>query len=194
MSSLLRDEMQKMVFQCEGQKLVEFIEIEEQDPGRHFLCVSVDKSKQVHICVVTSKKPKRSHKSGSKKKKKLLPLETQRLGLIDSYKITEVWLLQDLVLLDGRNADVDDPSFLLHFDKVRQVTAINSGAKYAMARALLGLSDKYCQSQLTLQNFDLAYIHPTCVYTDRGDCVVLLQICFYAVNLVCLSLCPVQLD
>ena len=66
----------------------------------------MDKSKHVHICVVTSRKPKRSHKSGSKKKKKLLPLETQRLGLIDSYKITEVWLLQDLVLLDGRNVDV----------------------------------------------------------------------------------------
>ena len=81
----------------------------------------------------------------------------------------------------------------MHFDKVRQVTAINSGAKYAMARALIGLSDKYCQSPLTLQNFDLAYIHPTCVYTNRGDCVVLLQICFYAVNLLCLALCPVSM-
>lgn len=88
----------------------------------------------------------------------------------------------------------DDPCFLLHFDKVRTVTAISSSAKYAIVRALVALSEKYCKSTLNLQNFDWAYIKPTSFYSNRGDCVVLSQICFYAFNLVCLSMCPVPLD
>lgn len=88
----------------------------------------------------------------------------------------------------------DDPCFILHFDEVRTVTAISSSAKYAIVRALVALSEKYCQSSLNLQNFDWAYIKPTSFYSNRGDCVVLSQICFYAFNLVCLSMCPVPLD
>lgn len=88
----------------------------------------------------------------------------------------------------------DDPCFLLHFDKVRTVKAVSCSAKYAFVRALVALSDQHCQRSLNLQNFDWAYIKPTSFYSNRGDCVVLSQICFYALNLVCLSMCPVPLD
>lgn len=88
----------------------------------------------------------------------------------------------------------DDPCFLLHFDKVRSVTAVSSSAKYTMVRALVAVSDRYCQRTLPLRNFDCAYIKPTTFYSNRGDCVVLSQICLYACNLVCLSMCPVPLD
>lgn len=88
----------------------------------------------------------------------------------------------------------DDPCFLLHFSKVRTVTAISCSAKYAFVRALVALSDQYCQRPLNLLNFDWVYIKPTSFYSNRGDCVVLSQICFYAFNLVCLSMCPVPLD
>lgn len=88
----------------------------------------------------------------------------------------------------------DDPCFLLHFDKVRTVTATSCSAKYAIVRSLVALSDQHCQRTLNLQNFDWAYIKPTSFYSNRGDCVVLSQICFYAFNLVCLSMCPVPLD
>lgn len=88
----------------------------------------------------------------------------------------------------------DDPCFLLHFDKVRTVTAVSCSAKYAIVRALVALSDQHCQCSLNLRNFDWAYIKPTSFYSNRGDCVVLTQICFYAINLVCLSMCPVPLD
>lgn len=88
----------------------------------------------------------------------------------------------------------DDPCFLLHFDKVRTVTANSCSAKYSMVRALVALSDQHCQRSLNLRNFDWAYIKPTSFYSNRGDCVVLSQICFYAFNLVCLSMCPVPLD
>nr|XP_046194646.1 exocyst complex component 1-like [Oncorhynchus gorbuscha] len=183
MSSLLRKEMQRMLFRPEGQKLQKFIEIHEATPGRHFLCVYVTKTKEVQLCVVRSQK---SLYSGSNK------LLNSRLE--DSYLRTEVWLLQDLTLLDGRDPDVDDPCFLMHFSTVRSVTAFSCGAKYSMARALVALSDKHCGRPLTLVNYDLAYIGPSSIYLNRGDCVVLMQICFYAANLVCLSLCPVPLD
>uniref|UniRef100_A0A3B5MA35 Exocyst complex component 1 like n=1 Tax=Xiphophorus couchianus TaxID=32473 RepID=A0A3B5MA35_9TELE len=170
MSSLLREEMQRVLFRPAKHRLVEFIEIEEPTPGRHFLCVSISQSTQ---------------KSGSKK------LQTKRSSIQECYKRTEIWSLHDLTLVDGRDPDVDDSCFLLHFDKVRTVTAVTCSAKYTMVRALVALCDRYCQRPLNLQNFDFPYIKPTTYYSNRGDCVVLSQICFYACNLVCLSMCPV---
>ncbi|XP_028974252.1 exocyst complex component 1-like isoform X1 [Esox lucius] len=192
MSSLLKEEMKRVLFRPEGQKLQEFIEIHEPVPGRHFLCVYVTKTKEVHLCVVRSQKSQKSQYSASRKK--LHSQFSQRSGLEDSYLRTEVWLLQDLALLDGRDPDIDDPCFLMHFSTVRSVTAFSCGAKYSLARALVNLSEQHCGRPLTLVNYDMAYIKPSCVYSNRGDCVIVMQICFYAANLVCLSMCPVPLD
>ncbi|XP_073721099.1 exocyst complex component 1-like isoform X1 [Misgurnus anguillicaudatus] len=181
MSSLLRKEMARVLFRPKGQKLEEFIEIEEQQQGRHFLCVST-KDKQVQISVVVCQAVKRSQT------KKL-----QQYGLEDSYERVEIWDLEDLLLLDGRDPDIDDPCFLMYFDKVRFIKAISCAAKYSLARCLLSLSRKYRHSALKLRNFDWTYIRPTAMYSDRGDCMVLTQVCFYAFNLVCLSLCPMPL-
>ncbi|XP_014899308.1 exocyst complex component 1-like [Poecilia latipinna] len=188
MSSLLREEMQRVLFRPAKHRLVEFIEIEEPTPGRHFLCVSVGRKKVVQLSIVHCQSSKSTQKSGSKK------LQTKRSSIQESYKRTEIWSLHDLTLVDGRDPDVDDPCFLLHFDKVRTVMAVTCSAKYTMVRALVALCDRYCQSPLNLQNFDFPYIKPTTYYSNRGDCVVLSQICFYACNLVCLSMCPVPLD
>ncbi|XP_041837853.1 exocyst complex component 1-like [Melanotaenia boesemani] len=188
MSSLLKKEMQRVLFQPEKQRLVEFIEIEEPSAGRHFLCVSVGKNSVVQICIVQCQLTKRSLKSGSKKS------QTKRSSIQDSYKRTEIWSLQDLTLVDGRDPDVDDPCFLLQFDKVRTVTAVSCSAKYAMTRALVALSDKHYQRSLNIRNFDYAYIKPSTFYSNKGDCAVLSQICFYACNLLCLSMCHVPLD
>ncbi|KAA0722412.1 hypothetical protein E1301_Tti007132 [Triplophysa tibetana] len=181
MSSLLRKEMARMVFRPKEQKLEEFIEIEEQQQGRHFLCVST-KDKQAQISVVMCQRVKPS------KTKKL-----QHHGLEDSYERTEIWDLEDLLVLDGRDPDSDDPCFLMHFDSVRFIKAISCAAKYSLARCLVSLSRKYRCTELKHRNFDLTYIQPTAVYSDRGDCMVLMQVCFYAFNLVCLSMCPVPL-
>uniref|UniRef100_A0A3Q2ZGC4 Exocyst complex component 1 like n=1 Tax=Hippocampus comes TaxID=109280 RepID=A0A3Q2ZGC4_HIPCM len=175
MSSLLREEMQRVLFRPAKQRLMEFIEIEEPEIGRHFLCVS---SKKLYLL--------------------LLEITTASLTFIlpiqECYRRTEIWSLQDLTLVDGRDPDVDDPCFLLHFDKVRTIHAVSCSAKYAFVRALVALSEQHCQRSLNLDNFDWAYIKPTSFYSNRGDCVVLSQICFYAFNLVCLSMCPVPLE
>ncbi|KAG9260058.1 exocyst complex component 1-like [Astyanax mexicanus] len=180
MSSLLKEEMQRVLFGPEEHRLVEFIEIEEKKRGRHFLCVSVSKGKEVQITVVRCRK---SQKSGYKK--------AQRIGLEDSYVKTEVWALQELRVLDGRDPDIDDPCFLMHFDTVRPVKAVNCAAKYSLARCLLALSETHQHSELRIHNFDWTYVQPTSIYSSRGDCMVLMRICFYAFNLVCLTLCPV---
>nr|XP_015809712.2 exocyst complex component 1-like isoform X2 [Nothobranchius furzeri] len=185
MSSLLREEMQRVLFRPAKHRLVEFIEIEEPTLGRHFLCVSVGPKKVVQVSVVQCQVFVTAQKSGSKKS------QTQRSSIQDCYKKMETWSLQDLTLVDGRDPDVDDPCFLLHFDEVRPITAVSCSAKYTMVRALVALSDQYCQSSLNLQNFDYAYIKPTTYYYNRGDCIVLSKICLYACNLVCLSMCPV---
>ncbi|XP_061100304.1 exocyst complex component 1-like [Conger conger] len=170
MSSLLKEEMQRVLFTPEGQQLKEFIEIAEIPPGRHFLCVSVNKVKAVQISVVKN-------------------LRTNRL---DTFQRTEEWLLKDLVLLDGRDPEADEPQFVMHFDAPRSMEAVSCAAKYSLARSLVSLSTSHHQTDLKLANFDWTYIHPTSVYSNRGDCMVLLQICFYAANLVCLSLCPIS--
>ncbi|KAM8879825.1 exocyst complex component 1-like isoform 2-T2 [Spinachia spinachia] len=188
MSSLLKEEMQRVLFRPEKLRLAEFIEIEEPTDGRHFLCVSVTKNKVVQLCIVRCQTSQPSLKSGSKKS------NTMRSSIQECYRRTEVWPLQDLTLVDGRDPDVDDPCFLLHFDKVRTVTAVSCSAKYTFVRALFVLSERHCQRSLNLRNFDWAYIKPSSFYSNRGDCVVLTQICFYAFNLVCLSMCPVPMD
>ncbi|XP_062865110.1 exocyst complex component 1-like [Trichomycterus rosablanca] len=182
MSSLLKEEMQRVLFRPDKHRLLEFIEIEEEKRGRHFLCVSVSRSKEVQISVV------RCQKTCQTKCKK-----SRRVGLEDRYVKTEVWALQDLKVLDGRDPDVDDPCFLMHFDTVRPVKAVNCAAKYCLARCLVSLSEAHQHPELRLQNYDWTYIQPTSIYSSRGDCMVLMRICFYAFNLVCLSLCPVPL-
>ncbi|XP_015200957.1 exocyst complex component 1-like [Lepisosteus oculatus] len=170
MSSLLKEEMQKRLFRPEGQRLDEFIEIVYSAQGRHFLCVSVTKGKDVLISLV----------------------KYVRSGLDDTYEKIQSWFLKDLVLLDGREADTDDPFFDMHFDKVHKLEALSCAAKYSFARCLTRLSGTYCQRELKIANFDITYIEPTSLSSNRGDCMVIMQICFYAFNLVCLSLCPVS--
>ncbi|XP_063048226.1 exocyst complex component 1-like [Engraulis encrasicolus] len=179
MSSLLREDMQKRLFWPEGQTLKNFIEIEEPTQCRHFLCVSVLKNKEVQLCVVQCQK---RQSSDSKRFK--------RSHLVDSYQKTEVWPLDELVLLDGRNPDIDDPCFLMHFGTVRFVQAINCAAKYSMARCLAALSVSHYQTPLALKNFDETYIEPAVNASEQGDCTPLMQVCFYAFNLVWLSMCP----
>lgn len=134
MSSLLREEMQRVLFQPEKHRLVEFIEIEEPSPGRHFLCVSgkllfyvlfwlqmkilvtycipyLIKNTCTSVITVGQKKVVQlsivhCQMSKSTQKSGSKKLQTKRSSIQECYKRIEIWSLHDLTLVDGRDPDV----------------------------------------------------------------------------------------
>ncbi|XP_053109234.1 exocyst complex component 1-like isoform X2 [Hemicordylus capensis] len=114
-----------------------------------------------------------------------------RVGLDEKYEIAEKWFLDDLEMIDGKEADADNPWFDMHFKKVYSWEAYSCASKYAFARTLNKLNEMYLQKDLKIVNFDFTYINSDSIWaSNNGDCLVLLRICFYASNLLCLSLCP----
>ncbi|XP_032079551.1 exocyst complex component 1-like [Thamnophis elegans] len=169
MSSLLKEDLNKKLFRTLGQKLYGFIEIECSGQDRYYLCENVSKREEVQISVV----------------------KHYRIGLDENYEISQKWLLDDLEMIDGREADSDNPWFDMHFKQVYTWEAYSCASKYAFARILNKLNEMYLQKDLKIVNFDFTYINDTALWSsNNGDCLVLMSICFYAFNLVCLSLCP----
>ncbi|XP_026555712.1 exocyst complex component 1-like [Pseudonaja textilis] len=169
MSSLLKEDLNKKLFRTLGQNLYGFIEIECSGQDRFYLCASVSKGEEVQISVV----------------------KHYRTGLDENYEISEKWLLNDLEMIDGKEADSDNPWFDMHFKQVYTWEAYSCASKYAFARILNQLNEMYLQKDLKIVNFDFTYINDAALWSsNNGDCLVLMRICFYAFNLVCLSLCP----
>uniref|UniRef100_A0A8C7E7G9 Exocyst complex component 1-like n=1 Tax=Naja naja TaxID=35670 RepID=A0A8C7E7G9_NAJNA len=169
MSSLLKEDLNKKLFRSLGQNLYGFIEIECSGQDRFYLCASVSKGEEVQISVV----------------------KHYRTGLDENYEISEKWLLNDLEMIDGKEADSDNPWFDMHFKQVYTWEAYSCASKYAFARILNQLNEMYLQKDLKIVNFDFTYINDAALWSsNNGDCLVLMRICFYAFNLVCLSLCP----
>ncbi|XP_070805214.1 exocyst complex component 1-like [Pituophis catenifer annectens] len=169
MSSLLKEDLNKKLFRTLGQNLYGFIEIECSGQDRFYLCASVSKGEEVQISMV----------------------KHYRTGLEEKYEISEKWLLDDLEMIDGKEADSDNPWFDLHFKQVYTWEAYSCASKYAFARIVNQLNEMYLQKDLKIVNFDFTYINDAALWSsNNGDCLVLMRICFYAFNLVCLSLCP----
>lgn len=79
----------------------------------------------------------------------------------------------------------------MHFKQVYTWEAYSCASKYAFARIVNQLNEMYMQKDLKIVNFDFTYINDAALWSsNNGDCLVLMRICFYAFNLVCLSLCP----
>ncbi|XP_029440000.1 exocyst complex component 1-like [Rhinatrema bivittatum] len=170
MSSLVKDDLEKKLFKPEGHSLHEFIEIEGTSNERYFLCAAVTKYEDVQICMV----------------------KRHRIQLEEMYEVAEFWLLKDLELIDGKDADADNPYFDLQFGKLYSWEAYSCASKYAFARSLVKLNETYLQKDIQIVNFDMAYIEDSAIWSsNNGDCLVLMRICFYASNLLCLSLCPI---
>lgn len=72
--------------------------------------------------------------------------------------------------------------------------AYSCASKYAFARTVNKLNHAYLKKDLQIVNFDSTYINDDSIWSSNNkDCLVLMRICFYAFNLVCLSLCPLPL-
>ncbi|XDA77553.1 hypothetical protein R6Z07F_007685 [Ovis aries] len=172
MSSLVKEDLEKKLFKPLSQNLYEFIEIEFSVQDRYYLCVSVTKNDEVKIIMV----------------------KHYRIGLDEKYEVTKKWSLNDLQMIDGKEADTDNPFFDLHFKKVYSLEAYSCASKYAFARTVNKLNHAYLKKDLQIVNFDSTYINDDSIWSSNNkDCLVLMRICFYAFNLVCLSLCPLPL-
>ncbi|KAJ7326711.1 hypothetical protein JRQ81_016470 [Phrynocephalus forsythii] len=169
MSSLVKEDLNKKLFKSLGQTLCEFIEVQCSSQDRFFLCASVTKSEEVQISMV----------------------KHYGTGIDENYEISEKWFLDDLEMIDGKEPDSDNPWFDMHFKEVYSWEACSCASKYAFARSLNKLNEKYLRKDLKIVNFDFTYINDEALWSSsNGDCVVLMKICFYATNLLCLSLCP----
>lgn len=72
--------------------------------------------------------------------------------------------------------------------------AYSCASKYSFARTVNRLNHVYLKKDLHIVNFDSTYINDDSIWSSNNkDCLVLMRICFYAFNLVCLSLCPLPL-
>uniref|UniRef100_A0A7N9CN10 Exocyst complex component 1 like n=2 Tax=Cercopithecinae TaxID=9528 RepID=A0A7N9CN10_MACFA len=129
-----------------------------------------------------------------KEEVKIIMVKHYRIGLDEKYEVTKKWSLNDLKMIDGKEADTDNPFFDLHFKKVYSLEAYSCASKYAFARTVNKLNHAYLKKDLQIVNFDSTYINDDSIWSSNNkDCLVLMRICFYAFNLVCLSLCPLPL-
>ncbi|XP_048798912.1 exocyst complex component 1-like isoform X1 [Lagopus muta] len=200
MSSLVKEDLAKRLFGPRRLRLQEFIEVEGSGAERCYLCAAVpprihhqnnqdmwiiptvpvlefglhctvvSKSEEVEICMVKHFRDRE-----------------------EKYEVVEKWFLKDLEMIDGKEADTDNPYFDMHFHKVYSMEAYSCASKYTFARTLSNLNETYLKKDLKIVNFDSTYLNDDSIWSSNNrDCLVLMRICFYASNLLCLSLCPLS--
>ncbi|XP_032879172.1 exocyst complex component 1-like [Amblyraja radiata] len=100
------------------------------------------------------------------------------------------WFLEDLKLVDGKEAHQDNPHFDLHFDKVYGWESSSTASKYTFVRCLQELNHHYLRKKITFVNFDADYLIDTSSCMNRGDCMLALNMfVLYISNCLCLSAC-----
>ncbi|NXD25780.1 EXC1L protein, partial [Spelaeornis formosus] len=84
----------------------------------------------------------------------------------------------------------DNPYFDMHFHKVYNMEAYSCASKYTFARTLNELNAMYLKKDFKIVNFDDTYLKDdsVCLSSNR-DFLVIMKICLYASNILCLSLC-----
>ncbi|XP_072262959.1 exocyst complex component 1-like [Pyxicephalus adspersus] len=196
MSSLLKEDMEKKLFKPQGHTLYEFIETKSKHKERFYLCTSgrtrlVEESNSF-FCSFQSHCPEVLHAVAKGEEVYISLVKHYRACLDEKYEVSEMWFLRDLQFIDGKEADTDNPHFDMMFDEVCNVEAYSCASKYAFARSLIKLNTQYTKRDIKVNNFDSSYIEDGVIWSsNNGDCLVLMRICFYASNLLCLSLCPI---
>lgn len=78
----------------------------------------------------------------------------------------------------------------MHFHKVYNMEACSCASKYTFTRTLNKLNAMYLKKDLKIVNFDDTYLNDDAIWSSSSrDFVVVMKVCFYASNLLCLSLC-----
>ncbi|XP_067852707.1 exocyst complex component 1-like [Heptranchias perlo] len=157
--------LQENVFTPKGERLMHVLQIQVSEENEDYrLCITVTRDEEVQITFL-----------------KILPN-----GLKENYKIQEVWFLEDLTLVDGRDATKDNPHFDLHFQTVCSWEASSTAAKYAFVRSLRKTNKIYLQKDIQFVNFDTAYIQEMSFFGVPEDTLLVIQLCLQAFNCICL--------
>ncbi|XP_078276903.1 exocyst complex component 1-like [Rhinoraja longicauda] len=156
MATLLRKDLKKEIFNPNEDRLFAVIEVRtgDQEDERYFLCCSVTKCKEVQITFV----------------KNMISSQNEQFEKVSS------WFLEDLKLVDGKEAHQDNPHFDLHFDKVYGWESSSTASKYKFVRCLQELNHHYLGKEITFVNFDVDFLIDTNSIVDRGDCMLAVNI------------------
>ncbi|XP_078426690.1 exocyst complex component 1-like [Cetorhinus maximus] len=138
MAALLRKALKKEIFHPNGDRLFAVIEVMTaiQEDERYYLCSSVTNCKEVQITFVKSISSSQN----------------------EQFEKINTWYLEDLKLVDGKEADQDNPRFDMHFDKVYSWETSSTASKYTFVRCLQELNHHYLGKKITFVNFDIDYL------------------------------------
>ncbi|XP_069779189.1 exocyst complex component 1-like [Narcine bancroftii] len=108
----------------------------------------------------------------------------------EQFEKISTWYLDDLKLVDGREANQDNPFFDMHFDKVYGWESSSTASKYTFVRCLQELNHHYLGKEIMFLNFDADFLIATSSSMNRGDCMLALNMfVLYIYNCLCLSMC-----
>ncbi|XP_065592194.1 exocyst complex component 1-like isoform X1 [Cyrtonyx montezumae] len=200
MSSLVKEDLAKRLFGPRRLRLHEFIEVEGSGTERCYLCAAVlqrichqSKQDMSIIHTVPALELGFHYSVVTKNEEVEICMVKHFRDREEKYEVVEKWFLKDLEMIDGKEADTDNPYFDMHFHKVYSMEAYSCASKYTFARTLSNLNDTYLKKDLKIVNFDSTYLNDDSIWSSNNrDCLVLMRICFYASNLLCLSLCPLS--
>ncbi|XP_059845928.1 exocyst complex component 1-like [Hypanus sabinus] len=165
MTSVRKATLQENVFGPKGERLIHILPIQVSEENEDYvLCITVTRDKEVHITF----------------------LKVLNHGLKETFVTQEVWHLDDLTLVDGKDATSDNPHLDLHFQAVYSWEASSTAAKYAFVRSLRKVNNVYLQKDIQFLNFDDDYIKEMSFFGVPEDTMLVIQLCLQAFNCICL--------
>ncbi|XP_072446527.1 exocyst complex component 1-like isoform X3 [Chiloscyllium punctatum] len=155
MANLRKAMLQENVFTPKGEKLMHVLQIQVSEGNEDYcLCLTVTRDEEVQITFL-----------------KILPN-----GLKEKYMTQAVWFLEDLTVVDGRDATADNPYLDLHFQTVCSWEASSTAAKYAFVRSLRKMNKVYLQKDIQFLNFDSDFIQEMSFFGVPEDTMMLLNL------------------
>ncbi|XP_078067672.1 exocyst complex component 1-like [Mustelus asterias] len=128
----IRNQLQKDVFTPQEERLLGLVFVWKAGKKRKncILCAAVSTDRPYQATLVKFKKADKG----------------------DAYKQVAWWSFEDLLVVDGKNADKDNPEFDLQFDKVYKWIASNSVEKNNFMSCLFKLNRRYLQNRIKFMN------------------------------------------
>ncbi|XP_075052028.1 exocyst complex component 1 isoform X2 [Mixophyes fleayi] len=128
----IKHALQRDIFTPNDERLLSIVNVCKAGKKKKncFLCATVTTERPVFVRVV---KVKKSDKG-------------------DFYKAQTVWLLQDLAMVDAKDALKENPDFDLHFDKIYKWVASSPAEKNAFISCIWKLNQRYLKKKIDFAN------------------------------------------